>query len=147
MKAAFPIAAKHNFYHKITAWWTKGPFGHVDLVLSDDRIVSSVPKFGTAYRNITLDDTYVLIDVEIDPEVEPKIITWIDGELGCKYDYLGAARFVLPWMKESPTRWFCSEFVAKALTFDPKYQVLGDRPYLYNPNQLYNKILEITSSF
>ncbi len=34
---------------------------------------------------------------------------------GKKYDYLGALRAVLPFFKQSPQRWYCSEYVAAAL--------------------------------
>lgn len=43
------------------------------------------------------------------------IAFFADSCAGCKYDWLGVLAFVLPWLKGSERRFFCSEFVATFL--------------------------------
>lgn len=45
---------------------------------------------------------------------EKRVREVYDKEKGCKYDYAGCARFVTPFaLRESPTRWFCTEYVGE----------------------------------
>lgn len=51
---------------------------------------------------------------------------------GEKYDYLGVLRFIFPFLKPSPTRWFCSEWCAQALGLE--------NPAQYSPSRLVKKL-------
>lgn len=49
---------------------------------------------------------------------EREVREWFAREKGKGYDYAGALRFVLPFLRQAPQKWFCSEFVAAALGMD-----------------------------
>mgnify|MGYP000845854436 FL=1 len=40
---------------------------------------------------------------------------WLEREQGSRYDWCGVFRFICPFLRQSPRRWFCSEFVAAVL--------------------------------
>ena len=69
-------------------------------------------------------------------EEEAAIRAFIQAEVGCPYDWWGIvfAQF-LPWQRESPTAWFCSELVVAAL----KTQLPGmfpHKPCEYDPQSV-----------
>jgi hypothetical protein len=117
---------------------TKGQFSHCGVVI-DDYIYQSSPfkgvikqKFDNTNKKWTL--------IKINKLNKSAIETFILNELGCGYDWFGVARFILPKIKESKTRWFCSEFLTKVL-ISGGYK-FSKAPALYDPSSLYKAILK-----
>lgn len=52
---------------------------------------------------------------------------------GNRYDWLGVFRFVLPFLRESRQRWFCSEFAAHLLHLP--------EPHRHTPQSVYQSIV------
>lgn len=58
------------------------------------------------------------------------VINFLRAEQGCKYDYAGVLRFLLPWaVSASKRRWFCSEAVAAMAGLD--------EPWRFSPAELH----------
>lgn len=55
--------------------------------------------------------------------------TFFDRTKGDKYDWPGIFRFLLPFIPQSPKRWFCSEWCAWAIG-------IRDNPSKYSPGKL-----------
>ena len=50
---------------------------------------------------------------------------------GQRYDWLGVFRFVCPLLRQSKSRWFCSEFVATVLGMDNPERQTPQTVYQY----------------
>ena len=90
---------------------------HCELLFSDDMMFSA-----SAYEDITRFKKHSMtghdwcrIDLGIDKDTEAKIRLWCENKVGKKYDYLGILGFILPFVKQSKKRWFCSEICCEAL--------------------------------
>lgn len=55
------------------------------------------------------------VQLFVNKEDTKKCVKFLESELGCGYDWLGVIKFVIPWIKASKSRWFCSELVVAAL--------------------------------
>ena len=42
-------------------------------------------------------------------------LAWFRAHMGERYDWMGVLRFALPFLRQRPGKWFCSEAVAEAL--------------------------------
>lgn len=90
-----------------------GGFDHTELLLSDGTAISSAADTNGVH---ILPDFIMKpgewVALEITDHVDEKVVLdFARSELGSGYDYAGVMRFVLPWMKQHPDDWFCSEFV------------------------------------
>lgn len=46
---------------------------------------------------------------------EDEIVTWFNSRSGVKYDWFGSIGVVLPFVRQEPSRYFCSEIVGMCL--------------------------------
>lgn len=46
-------------------------------------------------------------------------VSYLLANIGKKYDWLGALRFIFPWVKPNDDRFFCSELFCKAMDLPP----------------------------
>ena len=44
-----------------------------------------------------------------------RLLEWFWRHRGDHYDWMGVLRFALPFLRQRPGKWFCSEAVAEAL--------------------------------
>lgn len=63
-----------------------------------------------------------------------EINKWFTQRLDCKYDWFGAVGARFPFVKEEPSRWFCSEAVATCLNLP--------NPHSLSPQELFELIVE-----
>lgn len=102
----------HKLSHQATCYWTKSKYSHVELVI-DGMCYSASARDGGVRKKVipNLNDSgrWDIFEVKIDKEFALNLFKYAEG-LG--YDYLGVTKFVLPFIPESQTRWYCSEIVA-----------------------------------
>ena len=65
MKLAF-YKGREDLYDRLISWWTRGPYSHVELVISDNYCMSSSPKDGgIRFKHIDLrPDHWDLVELE-----------------------------------------------------------------------------------
>jgi hypothetical protein len=141
MKVAFLKSFNGNFYDAWIGIFTWSTVAHCELIFSDNRWLSCRPGTGVIYRK-RFDEVdhdpkdWILIDLPFDEDQERIIREWCENELGCKYDWKGIYSFILPFIREDPMRWFCSEICTAAIQI---YMDLKLVPYKTPPRTLYNK--------
>jgi len=129
------------FYNRIIAWWTNGPYCHVEIFFKDDdrllKKFSSSPEDGCVRVKPTsfYVEGYDYIPYEL-TENEFKILKDYINELkGGKYDWAGILGFILP-TKDRSNEWFCSETTSnylKILGFKGMWKI---EPSEVSPNKL-----------
>jgi hypothetical protein len=146
--------------HQAWDWWTdrlsrkpplfgKGGFSHAELILdARDLALSATTERGI--RLVTIaelgiaehPDWWELREVEgADAEDEFVVELWARAQIaeketmGWGYDWWGLMRFVLPWVKEHPHDWFCSEAVVAGLQ-EVRY-LRGRQAWKISPNHLH----------
>ena len=136
MKLAF-YKGKQRLFNRLVAWWTRGPYSHVELVFGpakDGRYVcgsASHTDGGVRIKTIALTpDKWDVFDVDVGNAEAAK--NWFSSHWADGYDYLGLFGFVLRRGLQSRQRWFCSEAVAAALGFF--------EPWRYDPNALFARV-------
>ena len=133
MKLAFrkPV----DFIDRLIAIITRGPYCHVSVVYGD-MVISSEKKNGVTKH--AFEDHAICDILEIKTSKEKEIIDFLEKEIGSNYDLCGALRFILPFLKPSSDKWFCSELIVAALAEDKKFKEWEAQRF--SPNSLYNKI-------
>ena len=114
MKLAF-YKGREDLYDRLISWWTRGPYSHVELVISDNYCMSSSPKDGgIRFKHIDLrPDHWDLVELEgYDPAYA---YNWFKEHEGRKYDILGILGFVFGPLRQDKKRFFCTEAVGHAL--------------------------------
>jgi len=117
-----------NFIDKVirfrTATWKQRFDGswkylpsHVELLFSDGMMFSaSQYENKTRFKEHNLSSTHwSRLALDVDEKTEGRIRLWCLNQAGKKYDYLGVLGFVMPFIKDSRNRWFCSEVCCEAL--------------------------------
>jgi hypothetical protein len=127
------------FYKAPGTWWdrcirvvTKSHYSHVELVDDIACWSSSVRDGGVRLKYIDFNqlDTwdFVLLPTTVDRNAA---LAWFVSHKGQSYDWLGVIRFIIPFIPQSETKWFCSEAVAASLGLDS--------PESFSPQGLYDK--------
>jgi len=122
-----------RLFDRAVQWWTRSTYSHCELVFSTDRNGESVCGSssyldgGVRIKNMVLDPTkWDIVDLPGFDAVRAS--KWFDVHAGQRYDVLGLFGFVLPFMRDDRSRWFCSEACAAAIG-------LGDA-WRYSPGAL-----------
>lgn len=149
---AFKVAAvEGSLGSKAIAWWTKGPFCHVELWLDgpieNALCFSSTLETGTRLAHINLTAPVGLWETVEVPctDVEfSDLLTWCECHTGEKYDQLGIVGFVIPFGEHHAHEEFCSESDGDALeqstAIGKSWVLAGDRPWKISPNELYRLV-------
>lgn len=99
--------------------WTFSKYSHCEVIFSDGLAFSShVADGGTRFINLSYPSPakWDIIEIPTTVEEEIAIKAFCYRELNCKYDWLGIfLSQVLPFRREHPDRWFCSELCAAIL--------------------------------
>jgi len=132
---------RKRLFNKLVAWWTRGPYSHVELVLDDGiSISSSFMDGGVRKKRIDFDlSNWDFIELGLESDwfsdridkrlaYEQSIRDRIFNIKGKLYDVLGIAGFVIRRIGEDRNKMFCSEAVAYILGFDD--------PWRFDPNTL-----------
>lgn len=135
MKIAFLPARMGGFFGPfVDALSGFGGYSHAELVFRDGTCLSSTYGAGVTLGDRDLTG-WLVVDLPFVPyETERAIREWAKGEVGSGYDALGVARFVLPFLRQSPDRWFCSEIVVAALQLAGFFP--GVKAWTVSPNRL-----------
>lgn len=118
-------------------WCTGGKYSHCEAVVTRpdgcyDCYSASARDGGVRHKVINLNDgKWELIPCRC-PAKQLRRFYRRHRQSG--YDWRGLFAFVLPWLKPSPTRFFCSEFVAAFLCLPNACS--------YHPNNLYQHLTE-----
>jgi len=118
---------KTSLFGRLIRWWTRSPYSHVELAFPFDspyydatqgqwyEVYSSDEKDGGSRAKICQlpPEDWDLVPV---PGVDPLLtLRWCLPNLGKGYDFLGIFGMVISPAKDSPGRYFCSEFCLRAL--------------------------------
>lgn len=128
MQVAF-YKGRKRLFNRLTSWWLRGPYSHVELVLGYDEAgqsicaSSSMMDGGVRVKHMNLDpEHWDLLPVVGDQE---SAWAWLKEHGGTGYDYLGLLGFVARAIGHDQSRFVCSEAVAAMLgvpdpwRFDP----------------------------
>lgn len=132
MRIAFYRATRPGWpgvYNRLVRWWTRSPYSHAELVLSDGLCASaSLADGGVRFKRIDFDPTHWdFVEVAGD---EPAARQWFGDRLGRGYDLLGNVGFVLGFIRDDPAKYSCAESIAAALGFV--------EPWRYSPAILHS---------
>ncbi len=137
MRFAFYKAEYGDWLDKLIAWYTRGPYSHVEMFFEKDNICfSSSPRDGgTRWKtipDIKTSGKWVIVDTPYVDENKLKIKC--NAQLGKKYDWFCIFfNFVIPFDIHDPKRWICSEICAK-LVLKLKYA------FKFSPNSLFKEV-------
>ena len=130
MRVAF-YKGKKRLFNRLVAWWTNGPYSHVELVLPDGySYTSSFMDGGVRRKYINFaESNWDLLDIG-----ELTQLATVEKNIykmqGMGYDVLGLVGFVVRKVKDSKKKVFCSEFVMQALGFEDAWR--------FDPNTAYS---------
>ena len=119
-------------FNRLTCWWTRGQYSHVEIVLSEQDGVyecgsSSARDHGVRVKSMPLPPAkWDIVEIEGDPE---RVRAWFVRESGRKYDYLAWLGFLFRRERGSTTKWFCSEAIADCLGYRDSWR--------FDPNTLF----------
>ena len=128
MKVAF-YKGRKRLFNRVTSWWLRGPYSHVELVLGYDEAgqaicaSSSMMDGGVRVKHMRLDPEHWDI-VPVSGSADAAW-AWLNKHEGAGYDYLGLLGFIVRAVGHRPSRFVCSEAVAEMLgipdgwRFDP----------------------------
>lgn len=129
MQAAFYKATRpglQGLYSRAVRLIDHGPYSHCELVFGDGMCGSaSFIDGGVRLKRIELDPAHWDL-LDLPGELEPYAREWFRANTGAPYDLVGNVRFVLPWIDDCETGWFCSEALGAALRWK--------EPWRYGPN-------------
>ena len=123
---------------KVIAWWTKGKYSHVELII-DNHMYSTSPRDGEVRVKRHVYDKDVWDYVTVSVGSIKNISEFYRQTKGLKYDWFGIFGFIIP-TKDRTNRWFCSEWVSNALKISGCKKLFTKNPSKLSPNDLY-KIL------
>lgn len=112
----------HKIFHYGTCLFTLSRYSHVELIIDGVAYSSSARDGGVRskiIKDINDSGRWDLFEINIDPKFA---LAEFERRKYRKYDYLGVARFVLPFIPNSTTRDYCSETVSAmcGMTFTEK---------------------------
>lgn len=102
-----------KFFHYATCVWTLSRYSHVELIIDGVAYSSSARDGGVRSKiihDINNSGRWDIFDVSIDHQ---KALEIFKARENNKYDYLGVARFVIPFLPNFKNRDYCSEIVSQ----------------------------------
>lgn len=131
MRAAFYKGTRpglQGIYSRGVRVIDRGIYSHCELVFSDGMSGSaSYIDGGVRLKHIDYSQHPEHWDFLDLPEyLEPYAHDWFESNAGASYDLAGNVRFVLPWVRDSETGFFCSEAFGAALRWR--------EPWRHGPN-------------
>ncbi len=105
----------YKLFHYATCVWTLSRYSHVELVIDGVAYSSSARDGGVRSKiipDINNSGRWDIFEIEIDKE---HALSVFNARQTNKYDFLGVARHVLPFIPNIKNRDYCSEIVADML--------------------------------
>lgn len=107
-----------GFLHKLSHWgiclYTLSRWSHCEIVIDGVCYSSSARDGGIRAKAINLHDGKWDV-FYLDGVSKDDVLEWFNKNMGKPYDWFGVARFVLPFLRQRPDEWFCSEACAEAI--------------------------------
>ena len=120
IKVAF-FKGKGNWINKIVRWWTKSPYSHAELVMSDNETWISISPFLTSKLDAIRKESYIIdnwdiIEIDVTQEQHEALLEFYSETKGSSYDWFGMllSQF-FPLKIKRYKRWYCSEWILYAL--------------------------------
>lgn len=106
---------------RLIRWWTKSRYSHVELILPDGNISGIRPPYYSLVTTRAIkklnESEWDLLEVEVSNSQLGLLQGFIASTEGQGYDWLGMiASNISPLKVRAPGRWYCSEWVAYALS-------------------------------
>lgn len=117
---------------------------HVCIIFRDNGNVFKYEarmKYGVIRTDIMNYEGHWTLDIydidNISDEDAHKLLEWCKRQTDrkVKYDYTGILSFVIRWLRQDPSRYFCSEFVMDAFKYINK-PLLNKRSYKTKPSTI-----------
>ena len=131
---------------KFIRWWTGSIYSHVEIIMPNGTMAGISPPIYPRVRRKGSDDLdfneWDFIKIPVTEEQVDAIKKFIDSTRGQGYDWIGMlASHVTPFKVRFPNKWYCSEWVAYALSVAKI--ITWRQAKLYNfaripPGKLYN---------
>lgn len=125
-----------NLLDKAIEWQTRSDYSHACILINPNEVVESAPGKGVQHR-IVSDDELATCDQFLVPDMTDDqwniALKFIEGEMGCGYDWLGDFRFITRQPGGDPNRWFCSELVFAALAQADYYLLRNIEAWAVSP--------------
>jgi hypothetical protein len=145
---AFYRASKGNIIDWLIALTTWSRYSHIETVLPQEGTTmknaycfSASPRDGgTRFANIDLTNGKWEV-VPVPWLSADRAMAFCKKEAKCKYDWLGVFAFVVPFLRASATKWFCSE-VGTALAEDQGFNS-PKRPSKMSPEDLMEWVVTV----
>lgn len=122
----------HKIGHEATCLITNSIYSHCELVIDGKCWSSSMRDKGVRGKVIELDsghwDVFRMKRLYAGVSFTRFALAWFEAHEGDPYDWRGCARFVVPFLPQRRSAFFCSEAVAAALGLA--------RPELFSPQSL-----------
>lgn len=139
LKLAFKKVDKKDIGCKLIGMWTKSNYSHVEIIIKD-LWISSTLEGGVHIKPLQpLKDTYDYYDIEVyvTDYQYMRIMEWVYKQNKKSYDRLGImfSQFI-PFRFDSRSKWFCSELVCKILQLFYVQEVMDLYPFLTSPGDL-----------
>ena len=117
MKIAF-YKGRKRLFNRLVSWWTRGPYSHAELVFSDGICASSsFMDKGVRFKQIELTpENWDILPLPTCFD-EAKSRKWFEWNQGKQFDTFGMFGIALPFLKQSPGKYFCIESILTSLGF------------------------------
>jgi hypothetical protein len=151
IKIAFFKGDQREWHHRFIRWWTKSPYSHAEIVLDNDTWVSISPflftRVAARVRTHVPPDDWDYLDFYITHDEMRALKDFISETTGDGYDWTGMLLSqVLPIIVKGKGRWYCSQWIAHALSHAGivKWKRLGiyELPDLH-PGRLYEILSQV----
>lgn len=125
MRACFYKGTKPGLIgvaERLTRFWTRGPYSHMELNFSDGLCGSSVyTDGGVRVKRILLPDADWDF-VTLPDSLEAAARAWFVAHNGEPYDIFADMRFAFGFLPPSKNRWMCVEACLTSLGFEQAYR-------------------------
>jgi len=122
IKVAFFKDRSESIHHRFIRWWTKSIYSHAELVLNDGETWVSISPFiyskvGARIKTNFDEKEWDFVEFKISERQLDSLKDFISETTGDGYDWVGMLLSqVLPVIVKSRGRWYCSSWIAHALS-------------------------------
>lgn len=115
--------AKDHLFNKATAWWTKGPYSHTELIFGDGMSgSSSFRDGGVRVKKIIYRPEKWDFIVVTNTWLEERAKFWFAIHDGEGYGTMGIVGHVWKPVPDDKNKWVCSEAVLAALGYEESWR-------------------------
>jgi len=136
---------------RIVRGWTGSPYSHVELIMPNGTMTGITPPDYPVIRTKSISGIqktdWDFIDISVTEQQLISLRRFIDSTKGQGYDWFGMiVSHLTPFKVRIPNKWYCSEWVAYALSVSKiltwKQMKLYDIPRM-PPGRLYNLLKKL----